>query len=658
MSSGETYEATRKAVIIGNTFTRLLDPITLDLPPLLLPICGIPLIEYYIDALVSSNVKEIIICIKDHYEELKAYIASCNKTHLIKIFFNPNFTSEGDCLRKVESAKLIKNDFILIRGLLVTNIDLEKAYTIHLSNKKHDKNCIMTSLFKKYKNEANWKTDYDDSVIIYNKTTHKIYQYETTFDKSSIKFNDNLVFKPSKEGVYPSYVVRSDLYDACIHICSPSVLGMFHDNFDYHNFRDDFYGNMLVNEIYFDTFYMYEIDRGEYLALIRNHESYLKCNFEVINKWAHPVVIENVLSSPELNINYKPISFNIYSDKENSEQNFSEAKLITSIVISKKCYIGKDSELTRVVLCNDVKIGKDCKITNCIIFNGCTIGNGVTIKNSILCEGVNIKDGLVIEESFIGKNIEQEANSYQERIFTTLDDETNESILECVDKETFFKNLEEKEFIYLCKNNTFTSQKQSNEGELTEHDEVTDSEDDLDDDEDEEEEEYEHVLEAVIETGITKKENVNDIMKEISSLKSAYWEKTYEETMKACLMPIVRDFLHDEHFTMNHIQPLRELLVKWKPLFKRMVVNDDVEVNLIGVIEYVCMEITEMSEGFNIFIQVLNSDEMGVLKDKNIKTWAAREESWFPNSEGNVDIPEDVHKLNLSKMQKYLETLK
>jgi hypothetical protein len=65
-----------------------------------------------------------------------------------------------------------------------------------------------------------------------------------------------------------------------------------------------------------------------------------------------------------------------------------------------------------------------------------------------------------------------------------------------------------------------------------------------------------------------------------------------------------------------------------------------------------------MSEGFNIFIQVLNSDEMGVLKDKNIKTWAAREESWFPNSEGNVDIPEDVHKLNLSKMQKYLETLK
>ena len=64
-----------------------------------------------------------------------------------------------------------------------------------------------------------------------------------------------------------------------------------------------------------------------------------------------------------------------------------------------------------------------------------------------------------------------------------------------IDKETFFKNLEEKEFIYLCKNNTFTSQKQSNEGELTEHDEVTDSEDDLDDalEEDSEykEEEYE-----------------------------------------------------------------------------------------------------------------------------------------------------------------------
>ena len=63
MSNNDTYEI-RKAVIIGETFTRLLNPLTNDIPELLIPVCGIPLIEYMIDSLFSSNIKEIIICKK------------------------------------------------------------------------------------------------------------------------------------------------------------------------------------------------------------------------------------------------------------------------------------------------------------------------------------------------------------------------------------------------------------------------------------------------------------------------------------------------------------------------------------------------------------------------------------------------------------------
>ena len=56
MSNNDTYEI-RKAVIIGETFTRLLNPLTNDIPELLIPVCGIPLIEYMIDSLFSSNIK-------------------------------------------------------------------------------------------------------------------------------------------------------------------------------------------------------------------------------------------------------------------------------------------------------------------------------------------------------------------------------------------------------------------------------------------------------------------------------------------------------------------------------------------------------------------------------------------------------------------------
>ena len=58
-----------KAVIIGETFTSLLDPLTLDTPCLLLPICGIPIIELILNSL--SSIKEVFICINRYKTEIE-----------------------------------------------------------------------------------------------------------------------------------------------------------------------------------------------------------------------------------------------------------------------------------------------------------------------------------------------------------------------------------------------------------------------------------------------------------------------------------------------------------------------------------------------------------------------------------------------------------
>ena len=59
------FEEPRKAVIIGETFTNLLNPIDNELPYLLLPVCGIPIIEYMLDSLntTKSKIEEIIIVV-------------------------------------------------------------------------------------------------------------------------------------------------------------------------------------------------------------------------------------------------------------------------------------------------------------------------------------------------------------------------------------------------------------------------------------------------------------------------------------------------------------------------------------------------------------------------------------------------------------------
>ena len=141
----ETIEETIKAVIIGETFTKLLSPISDDFPLLLLPVCGIPIIEYMLDSLLTANVKEIIICVKYNGNKIEDYFEKYHKNLNIKIIASDEINSVGDCLRKINAGKSISTDFILIRGLCITNVDFEKIYNAHKLNKKLDKNCMVTS---------------------------------------------------------------------------------------------------------------------------------------------------------------------------------------------------------------------------------------------------------------------------------------------------------------------------------------------------------------------------------------------------------------------------------------------------------------------------------------------------------------------------------
>ena len=176
-----------KAVIIGETFTSLLDPLTLDTPCLLLPICVIPIIELILNSL--SSIKEILICINKHKKLLEKYLHTYHPKLKYKIIYNENFKNVDDCLRQINKQdNNITSDFILIRGLSIINSDFEELYNVHLQNKKNDKNCIITTLMKKFKTTNEIKTTYDENILIYNDINKQIYQYEPTYGKKISKY--------------------------------------------------------------------------------------------------------------------------------------------------------------------------------------------------------------------------------------------------------------------------------------------------------------------------------------------------------------------------------------------------------------------------------------------------------------------------------------
>ena len=201
------------------------------------------------------------------------------------------------------SEKLISTDFVLIRGLLISNVDIDELYNIHLQNKTKDKNCILTTVMKKFKNTNEFRTDYDENILIYDDNTKKIYQFEPTFQEDNkIKLYETINNKKTNSS--NNYIVRGDLLETGIEICSNEFLNIISENFELKSIRDSI-KNILVNEIYLDTFYLYDLGKDLYCGIIRNVESYQKVNFGILNRWAYLIVIDNIDMSNKLKINLK-----------------------------------------------------------------------------------------------------------------------------------------------------------------------------------------------------------------------------------------------------------------------------------------------------------------------------------------------------------------
>ena len=639
-----------KAVIIGETFTSLLDPLTLDTPCLLLPICGIPIIELILNSL--SSIKEVFICINRYKTEIENYLKKYHKQLSYKLIYSQDFKNVGDCLRQIKQDNDISSDFILIRGLVIINSDIEELFNIHIKNKSRDNNCMITSVMKRYKTTNEIKTNYDENILIYNENDKRIFQFEPTYNKTKVEIFKGII---SKENRNNNFRERSDLFETGVDICSPKFLEQMteKEKFDLQSVKDTI-GQILSDEIYEDTFYLQELNEDSYCGLIRNVESYLKVNFEILNRWAYPIVIDNIDMSNKLEINLKQLKLSLYSDKETNSENFRKAELFKEVVIlNKENIVGKESKLKKCVLCKNVQIGQKCELDNCIIFPGTIVENDVIIKNSIIGKDCQIKSGIKIISSILGTNIALDKDSIKKRIY-----KENEQIIE-INNNEFIQKLEKHERLYL----STKSQLGFNDTNL-----ALDKEEDKDENEfysDEEseqsykEESFAEGVEYILSSGLEKNKEKKDLVNEIWNLRNDNVSNpTEEETLKICLSYILKQYLNGKKFVGNKktAKELINLFNDWKPLFKKFVIDDNIELKLVSVLEQICIEIKEMNSAFHIIIKILNG-QCHLIKDETLINWNEKLESSFETNEGTIIIPEDINKKNKKDMKDYINDL-
>nr|AAB17690.1 eIF-2Be [Rattus norvegicus]AAB17691.1 initiation factor-2Be [Rattus norvegicus] len=370
-----------QAVLVADSFDRRFFPISKDQPRVLLPLANVALIDYTLEFLTATGVQEtFVFCcwkaaqIKEHLQKSKW----CHPTSLnvVRITTSDLYRSLGDVLRDVDAKALVRSDFLLIYGDVVSNINISKALEEHRLRRKLEKNVsVMTMVFKESSPSHPTRCHEDNVVLAVDSTTNRILHFQKTQGLRHFSFPLGL-FQGSLDGVE----IRYDLLDCHISICSPQVAQLFTDNFDYQT-RDDFVRGLLVNEEILGNQIHLHVTSREYGSRVSNLHMYSAVCTDVIRRWVYPL-------TPE--VNFTDSSTQSYTHSRHNIYRGPEVSLGHGSVLEENVLLGAGTV-----------VGSNCSITNSVIGPNCHIGDNVVLDQAYLWQGVRVAAGAQIHQSLL-----------------------------------------------------------------------------------------------------------------------------------------------------------------------------------------------------------------------------------------------------------------
>ncbi|KAF5946068.1 hypothetical protein HYC85_016296 [Camellia sinensis] len=411
----ELARAPLQAVLLADSFAQKFRPITLERPKVLLPLVNIPMIDYTLAWLESAGVEEVFVFCCAHSRQVIEYLNNS------KWFGQPNFTiktieshnsvSAGDALRLIYEQNVmcvkekviekergerekIYEDFILISGDTLSNMSLTQALEEHKERRKKNSNAVMTMVIKKSKPSPlthQSRLGTDELFMAIDPETKQLLYYEDKADhlKGSITLDKMLLVDN------PSVSLHNDKQDCYIDICSPEVLSLFTDNFDYQHLRRHFVKGLLVDDIMGYKIFTHEI-YSSYAARIDNFRSYDTVSKDIIQRWTYPFVPDvqffgNNAAKLERQGMYR--SSGIVQSRS--------AQIGPFTVIGNGTTIGNNTKISNSVVGEGCNIGSNVAIEGSYIWHNVTIEDGCTIRHAIVCDGVIMKSGAVLEPGVV-----------------------------------------------------------------------------------------------------------------------------------------------------------------------------------------------------------------------------------------------------------------
>ncbi|KAJ3354185.1 hypothetical protein GGF32_002655 [Allomyces javanicus] len=400
-SSKLEAEEILQAVVVADSFDEKFMPLTRDLPRCLLPLCNVPLIEYTLEFLAVADVKEVFIVCCAHSDLIKEYILSSKwnddtSSMKVNIIVSRSSMSMGDVLRELDSKSLLKHDFILVNGDVVSNLRLDGVLATHRARRAADKSTVMTMVLKE--GAVFHGARGAPALFCINPTTSRCVQYIPVDDPAGPARQHDVALLPEVLADHADVAVRNDLIDCGVDICSVEVLALFSENFDYQDLRRDFVKGILESDLFVKSIYAHVV-ADAYAVRVRSTQLYDRVARDVLCRWTFPLVPDadalaslvtgGAATSSSAAAHAAPVLYsrnNVYREKP--------VLLSRTTVLSKNVLVGRHGS-----------IGAGTVLENCVVGRGCTIGKNVRLSNAYLWDGVTVGDGCTVDHAIVGRNV-------------------------------------------------------------------------------------------------------------------------------------------------------------------------------------------------------------------------------------------------------------
>ncbi|KAL8974324.1 MAG: hypothetical protein Q9197_001444 [Variospora fuerteventurae] len=388
-------ELSLQAVVLADTFQTRFTPFTLEKPRCLLPLANTPLIEYTLNFLADAGVQDLFICCGSHPEQVEDYISSSKwkrPTSPFKtlVLLKSDATSVGDAMRDLDNRGLITGDFLLVSGDVVTNISIEPALARHRERREKDRNAIMTMILREAGVGHRSRATRCKPVFVINPTVDRCLHYEEI--NCSNDTGRHVSLDPDLLSEHAEVEVREDLIDCYVDICTPDVLGLWSDNFDYQSVRTSFLFGVLKDfELNGKTIHTH-IVADRYAARARSLRAYDAVSRDIVGRWAYPICPDSNLIPGQ---DYEYTTDKFY--RESGIVLGRTSKVGPGCVLGRSTVIGDSSTISHSILGRNSQIGAKAWIEDSYLWGNVKVGDGSTIKKAILAEGVVVGKGCTIE---------------------------------------------------------------------------------------------------------------------------------------------------------------------------------------------------------------------------------------------------------------------